>query len=176
MADDSHWFEREVQPHENALRAFLRSHFPKLSDIDDLVQESYRRLLRARSLGEVSNPKAYLFATARHAALDVCRHNQGLTFERLEDSDPLRVLEDGVGLVDAVCHEQELSLLHEAIALLPPRCREVLALRKLEGLPRADIARRLGISEATVNIHISLGMLRCRQFFIERGVIKKETP
>src|SRR3954470_13868141 len=68
------WFSEEIQPHESALRAFLRARFPSLVDIDDMVQESYARLLRMRAKGEIDNPKSYLFATARNAALDFFRH------------------------------------------------------------------------------------------------------
>jgi hypothetical protein len=34
---------------------------------------------------------------------------------------------------------------------LPPRCREILALRRIEGLSHREIAERLGIAEGTVN-------------------------
>lgn len=173
IVDDTIWFRDEVQPHESALRAFLRSHFPSLSDIDDLVQESYSRLLKARAAGKIKNPKAYLFATAQHAAMDVCRHNRVITIEPIEDYDQLHVIDDRKGsLVDTFCREQEIAILQEAIASLPPRCREVLALRKLHGLSRKEIALQMGIAEGTVNIHISMGMLRCRKFFADRGLLK----
>ena len=42
------WFADEVKPHERSLRAYLRSVFPGFPDVDDLVQESYVRLIRAR--------------------------------------------------------------------------------------------------------------------------------
>jgi DNA-directed RNA polymerase specialized sigma24 family protein len=42
------WFEEEVYPHEPQLRAFLRRQFPTLRDTDDLVQEVYLKILRAR--------------------------------------------------------------------------------------------------------------------------------
>src|SRR5258706_7278593 len=41
----SRWFAEEVQPHESSLRSYLRAVFPLLPDIDDLVQESYARLI-----------------------------------------------------------------------------------------------------------------------------------
>ena len=70
------WFAAHVQPHEPMLRAWLRSRFRTEDDLDDLVQESYLRLLRARERGEVTSPKAFLFAVARHLALDRCRHRE----------------------------------------------------------------------------------------------------
>src|SRR6266481_2957373 len=35
-------------------------------DIEDLAQETYLRLLRARDLGDVRNPQAYLLKVASH--------------------------------------------------------------------------------------------------------------
>jgi Sigma-70 region 2 len=69
------WFNDHVIMHEPLLRAWLRSRFPRGVEIDDLVQESFARVLRARAAGAaMRSPKAFLFATARNLALDVLRH------------------------------------------------------------------------------------------------------
>ena len=80
-------------------------------------------------------------------------------------------MDSGQNTVESVCHEQELILLQAALASLPPRCREVLTLRKLHGLSREEIATRMGISPHTVNAQIALGMLRCRRYFQAHGLI-----
>src|SRR5678815_1701837 len=49
--ETARWFDQEVRPHATALRAWLRARFPSLLDPDDLVQESYLRLLRTRAAG-----------------------------------------------------------------------------------------------------------------------------
>ena len=36
-----------------------------LTDQDDIVQDTYTRLFRAREAGEIRHPKAFLFTTAR---------------------------------------------------------------------------------------------------------------
>src|SRR3712207_7455445 len=51
-----------------SLRAWLTNRFPSERDIDDIVQEAFVRILRARSRGDVQSPKAFLFATARNLA------------------------------------------------------------------------------------------------------------
>lgn len=56
--EQARWFAEEVQPHEPELRAFLHRHFPTVQDIDDLVQEAYLRLIRARSTGAIAEPRA----------------------------------------------------------------------------------------------------------------------
>ena len=54
--------------------------------------------------------------------------------------------------------KQELHRLQAALDRLPSRCREAVVLRKIEGLPRKEIAQRMGISEATVAEHLAAGM------------------
>jgi RNA polymerase sigma-70 factor (ECF subfamily) len=158
--ETARWFAREVQPHEGSLRSYLRGKFPGHPDIEDLVQETYARLLQAREHGEVRAPKAFLFTTARNAA----------TIDGLAELESLPVLEDRPGIPEAVAHDQELQLLAQAIAALPSRCRHVLTLRKIYGLSHREIAAQLGISEHTVNAQIAIGVLRLRDFLKQHGV------
>jgi DNA-directed RNA polymerase specialized sigma24 family protein len=69
-AERARWFTEEVNPHEAALRGYLHSAFPSL-DVDDVVQESYLKLLRARAAGRIASTKSYLFSIARNTALTV---------------------------------------------------------------------------------------------------------
>ena len=170
----STWFAEEVQPHEPALRAYLQRKFPALTDIDDLMQESYVRLIRARNTGVVLEPKAYLFRTARNAAFDVFRRKRNISIEELEKMAPGSVVEDRPDAAEAASHVQEIEILTDAIQSLPDRCREILTLRKLHGLTYREIARRLGISENTVNAQLAIGMVRCRQHLEARGVLNRD--
>src|ERR1700675_1890833 len=53
-----------------SLFQFLRRRVRSSVDVQDLAQETYLRLLRARDLNEVRNPLAYLLQVARHVALE----------------------------------------------------------------------------------------------------------
>lgn len=168
--ETARWFAAEVQPHEASLRSYLRGKFPDYPDIEDLVQETYARLLQAREHGEVRAPKAFLFTTARNAAFDYFRRRKIATIDGLAELESLPVLEDRPGIPEAVAHDQELQLLAQAIAALPARCRHVLTLRKIYGLSHREIATQLGISEHTVNAQIAIGVLRLRDFLQQHGV------
>jgi len=98
------WFAARVQPHEPMLRAWLRSRFKSETDLDDVVQETCFRLLRARERGEVASPKAFLFAVARNLALDRFRHREIVPTEPLAESDGLAVLEESRGTPEIVAH------------------------------------------------------------------------
>lgn len=165
------WFAEEVQPHEPALRAYLRARFPAVGDHDDLVQETYARLLRAREQGRLTYAKAFLFTAARNVAIDVFRRRQTTLLEPLPASEEMPLLTEVDGTVEALERQQRLHGLLEAIDALPERCRQVIMLRHLDGLPYKEIAVRLGISPETVKVHMVRGVRSCTEHFRARGLL-----
>ena len=170
------WFADEMHPHESELRAYLRAKFSAHLDIDDLVQDTYARLLQAREQAPLCSAKAYLFTTARNAAFDILRRRKIIAIEGIAEIDLLPVFDDRPGIAESACHDHELQLLAEAIQALPERCRRVLTLRKLHGLSHREIPQQLGIAENTVNAQIAIGVLRLRDYLRARGVTKGGLP
>lgn len=168
--DHAQWFTEEVQPHEGALRAYLRGRFPGIADTDDLIQETYARLLRAKVAGQLQEVRPYLFVTARNVALDLARRHRVAATESLGNIEQLAVVEDSPDAAEAVSYDQEIEILHEAVASLPHRCREILVLRRFQGLSYQVIAQKLHISVNTVDAQLRLAVFRCRQFLLLRGV------
>jgi RNA polymerase sigma-70 factor (ECF subfamily) len=172
----SRWFTEEVQPHEPALRAYLQARFPTLEEHDDIVQETYTRLLRAQANGGVRYPKAFLFTAARNAAFDLFRRRGAKPTEAVTDLVELTVLEDIPGVGEQMDQSYELEVLADAVRALPDRCRQVIMLRYLDGLAYKEIAVQLGISAETVKVHMAKGMRRCAAFFAERGLLEIAPP
>jgi RNA polymerase sigma-70 factor (ECF subfamily) len=169
-SETARWFSEEVQPHESSLRSYLRRVFPSLPDVDDLVQESYARLIRAREAGRVSYAKAFLFTTARNAALDFFRRRQVVKIDGVADLETLFVVEDRPNAAEAVSKQQELALLAEAVKTLPDRCRQVLTLRLMYAMSHKEIAAELSISDQTVKAQLAKGMRRCADFLAAHGL------
>ncbi len=170
--DDARWFSDHVQPHDAALRAWLRSRFPAIGDADDLVQEAYARVLqlRARDPLRAHAVKPLLFTTARHLALDQLRRRAIVPMEALADSAGETFADEAPGIAETVGRRQELALLAEAIQMLPERCRRILTLRKIYGLPQKEIARQLGIAEHTVEAQVGVGVRRCADYLARFGL------
>ena len=167
------WFTDEVQPHESGLRHWLRFRFPWHHDIDDLVQESYAKILRAKREGRVNgDTRSYLFQTAKNAAFDQSRRNQILAIESVAKFDGLPVLAEEWNAAETLTREQELEVLAQAIEALPERCRLIIKLQKLRGLSYREIARQLGISVNTVNAQVQKAMRLCRDYLEQRGIRK----
>lgn len=159
--EDARWFAEEVQPHEGSLRAFLRSAAPASADVNDLIQDSYLRLLRVRASGPIHCVRALLFSIARNAVRDALRRKLANREISSTEMEALPVYDHSAAVVDLVNRRQEQVLLAEAIRALPARCRQVLILRKIHGVPQKEIATRLGITENTVESLVSRGVRRC---------------
>lgn len=175
-SEQARWFAKEVQPHEPALRAYLQARFPTLGDHDDLVQETYTRLLRAQATGGVRYPKAFLFTAARNAAFDLFRRRGAKPTEAVTEWVERTVLAEQPGAAEQVDQRYELEVLADAVRALPDRCRQVIMLRYLDGLAYKEIGEQLGISPETVKVHMAKGMRRCAAFFVERGLLDGTPP
>lgn len=155
------WFAEEVQPHESSLRAYLQGAARSPSDVDDLLQESYLRLLRAYAQTPIRSVKSLLFAIARNAVRDAIRRRTVASEIPISETNSSHVIDQSPGVVELVNRRQEQAWLAEAIGLLPQRCREVLLLRKIHGISQKEIALMLGITVNTVETLVSKGARRC---------------
>ena len=175
--EESRWFAEQVQPHEAMLRAWLRGQFPRAGDVDDIMQEAYVRVLQARAVQTIESPKAFLFATARNLALGRVRHQKVESDFALAESAASGVYDESADVAQAVARAQELELLTQAIQSLPARCRQIITLRRIYGLPQREVAAQLGISEHTVEAQGTIGLRKLAEFFerLERqSVFRRE--
>ena len=166
------WLAKDILVHERALRGYLSRFFKNVADIEDVVQETYARLLALNDSASsaVRNWHAFLFTSARNVALDRLRRARVVSLDALAEMGSFDVLDQMPPADEALNARQELALLARAIASLPDRCREVVTLRKLYGLSQKEIAQRLHIAESTVEKHVAYGVRLCAQrMFVERG-------
>ncbi len=156
-----HWFSAYVLPFEPELRGWLRKRLGALSgnDADDLVQEAFARIWAADCLA-IRNGRAYLYTTVRHLLAEYARRRRIVPIELLGEIDSLNIISDAPGPERQVGARQELARLRVIVAALPEQCRRVFELRKFEGLSHREVAQRMGISEKTVENHLTRALAR----------------
>jgi len=158
--DRALWLGRYVLPHEPLLRAWLHRQQLGGLDVDDIIQEAYAALASARSVGHIAEPKNYFFQTCKSIILMHFRRSRVVSMGSLGRLEELSICPQP--LPDRQVEDrQELHNLAVAIASLPPKCRRIFILRRVEGVSQREVALRLKVSENTVEKHMgkALGLL-----------------
>jgi len=145
---DESSFREIVQRHGRYLFTIARSLTNTDADAEDVVQEVFMALLKARFRGESSLRTFLVSILMRQAALVRRKHKPWM---RLADS------EEGVieAQQSATVRSEEPAVnakidLADLLKQLSPEHREVVILRELEGLTYDEIAKSLAIARGTV--------------------------
>lgn len=152
------WFARCVLPHEAALVRYLTRIWPNKDEVHDLRQETYVRVYEAAKRSRPALAKSFLFTTARHLVIDRARRGRVVSIEAVSDVEAASALVDEVTPERQQHAREELQLLAQAFRRLPPKCREVVWLRRVDELSQKEVAERLGVSIRTVETHLMNGM------------------
>ena len=152
------WFIREIIAHEGALTRYLRHAWPHPADIADLRQEVYARVYESARGSRPTAPKSFMFSTARHLVIDRVRRGRVVSIEAAANPEDLNVLVDELSPEHRLDARQELKRLAAAFGRLPLRCREVVWLRKVDGMSQSEVAQRLNISVRTVEFQVQKGV------------------
>jgi RNA polymerase sigma factor (sigma-70 family) len=154
------WFAREILVHEASLVRYLMRTWSAKDEVHDLRQEAYLKVYEAAAKERPRFPKSFLFTTARHLLVDRLRRQKVVSFEPGWDLDELNVLVDEISPERSAGADEELTALSHALDNLPPRCRQVVWMRRVEERPQKEVAARLGIGEAMVEKHVAKAMRR----------------
>lgn len=163
------WLGRHVLPHEPALRAWLSRRRLGGMDVDDIIQETYSRLMTAESVQHVHDPRSYTFQVAGSVVIDHLRRMKVVSIASLPDMDILDLVSEEPSPERQVIDRDELHRLAGMIARLPGRVRDVFTLRRVYGLSQREVAQKLGIAESTVEKHMARGFLLMLEHFRDGG-------
>jgi RNA polymerase sigma factor (sigma-70 family) len=153
------------------LRRYLKLKLPNASDVPDLAQEVFLRLLRVPSHEDIRSPEAYLFTVAQHV---VAQHRQKqltapASLEWIESLAEAKLTSDEDPTAQTEL-AQRLEQLERTLDELPPRVAMALLLHRLGGHSIEEIALRLGVAEITVKKYLARALLHCRNSAHEDGV------
>ena len=124
---------------------------PGASDIEDLTQEVFIRLLRRARLGDIENIEGYLF----QIAANLLRERGRRRLRRRRDvqqplDDDFAETYDDMSPERILLGREAYDLMVRSLQELPERARTVFILNRFEDLTGVEIARRLGVAVSTV--------------------------
>jgi len=154
LRDIDIWFADRVFVFQQQHRRYAMSLVKQHDEAEELVQEAYARLFARDDWAGIANPHAFTMRIIRNLAIerfrraDVVRIDQSALIASLEvpDHDPTPEI--------VAMDRSELHRVVEVMQEMPPRMREAIYLRRIEGLPPAQVAERMNISVSTVETHI----------------------
>lgn len=143
-----------VARYEGPLKAYFSKRLSSSDEVEDLVQDVFRRIWSSNSSARIKNPDGYIFQTAANLLRE--RYRKDGTREAAmaqlpffspehEEITPERILQD----------RQTLRLLEKTLLEMPSRTRTVFLLHRFEGFKYREIADRLGVSVSSVEKHIA---------------------
>jgi RNA polymerase sigma factor (sigma-70 family) len=164
------WFREQILPLGPELRLRALRYCRTGEAADDLVHDTFLRLITYQGGRGVTHPRAFALGVMRNLMMDALRRAQVVAFDAIADVDELGATDDLPGPEAVLIGRDELQRLRTAIAELPLQCRRAFTLRKVYDLPMAAIADRLGISVSMVEKHVAKGLRLCAERLM------RETP
>lgn len=105
-------------------------------------------------LAEIQNIKSWLLVLVRNKAISYLRKEDAISVIPYEEIDDYYI--PSMQSPDSeIISQEEIMRINQSISKLPPKCKQVFLLAKIEGMPYKEIAEMLGISIKTINIHIA---------------------
>jgi RNA polymerase sigma factor (sigma-70 family) len=150
-----------IRRYHDSLIRFLRQRLRVPEDAADVAQEAYIRMMQYESSSQIKSPSSLLFRIAINVANDVGRAEQSRRAKDQCSLDDVEITSDHPSAERELTAEQELSTLYEAIARLPPKCRQVFLLSRVKYMTYPQIAQYCGISVKMVEKHISHALAIC---------------
>lgn len=170
MTDRKALIARLFAEQGRGLRAFFSRRIRSRSDLNDLVQEVYARMLRVQDVDAIRNPEGYLYTIAGNLV-----YEEAVLGKRRERAELLDVSELSDQLVAAGSQEElvdarvRAARLHEVLQGLSAKCRAVVYLRYQHELSYQEIASHLSISTQMVQKYLTHALTHCRRRMTRLG-------
>lgn len=141
------------------LRGWLRKRLNNSADAADLAQDTFVRVLVARTSGTLHEPRRYLATIARGLVIDLYRR-RSLEQAYLE-ALALRPEVHAPSAEARALIFDSLMAIDRMLDGLGARTRQIFLAVQLDGLTYEKTAERLGVSVTTVRKHLASALMHC---------------
>ena len=174
MQDELVLFRKMQEGDWSAFNSFFESYSEQLylyalgfvrdrAEAEDIVQDTFIYLWVNRAkISHSGSLYAYLSRSVKNSCIDRKLHAE---VERRYQREMMASGEESSE--DSENFEELYERLQIVMDSLPPKCKHVFFLAKLEQMPYAEIARMLQISLPTVNYHIGYAMNALRKRLVD---------
>lgn len=159
-------FNRVYDATRDALLRWLLPRIRSAADVEDLMQEIYRKLFRKMTGFGVREPEKYVFGIAKKELAKFYRHKARL--QETEAPIPEQLPDEGQEPEDVVLDRESERTLWELIKTEPLKSYQAFTLYYGFSVPTDEIAKELGLSEDAVRKRLSRTRARLRAYLSEQ--------
>ncbi|GHM99183.1 DNA-directed RNA polymerase sigma-70 factor [Cytophagales bacterium WSM2-2] len=123
----------------------------------EIVQIVFTKLWEKRDDLKISNLTSYLYQSVKNRALNHVR-DQKKNILLYEQAD--------APVDEEEKPELEIESLHQAIDLLPDRCKEIFIMKRMNGMTYKQISEKLSLSEKTIENQMGIALKKLKESLI----------
>jgi len=153
---DESYFGKFIELHSTHLFYYSLGIVKQKESAEEIVSDVFFEVWKKReNLQEIGNIKNWLLVITYRKSISFLRkesdNNKLISFEELDYFQITSFQTPD----NEIISQQEIDNINSVIEQLPPKCKHVFYLAKIEKLPYLEIAEMLNISVKTINNHIA---------------------
>ena len=169
-SDDKFAVDELFNCYYSRLYHFSKSILKIDNGIDDILQDVFVKIwLNRHRIGSAETFNAFIFTITKNAVLNLIRAN--LKEHSLREEIYLRSVAEEYQTQNSLEFDEIKEAIDKIVTTLPEKRQLVFKLSRTEGLPNKEIANQLGISEKTVEDHITHAIRHIKDSLTEMGVL-----
>ena len=167
---DADAFDALYARHKGPLYGFLRQRCFDAQTADDIFQEVWTKVIRARARYEPTAPfSTWLHQIARNVYVDHVRHVKRRVQLVSDDDAAGRVPSPTPSALERAHGDELQQAIERAIAALPTEQQEAFLLHQSAGLTLPQIAQVTGVARETVKSRLRYAVRKLRQALPDAG-------
>jgi RNA polymerase sigma-70 factor (ECF subfamily) len=169
---DAAAFAQLVERWQNPVARLVRQLLGPQADVEDLCQEVFVRVLRARDRYQPSHAfSTWMYRIALNVARDFRRRQQRRPPMLVASQD---VPSPAIPTIDALARDEEAKAIAASLTSLPDELREILVLKHFGHLSSNEIAQVVNLPPGTVKSRLQAALKKLRGELLRRGLSPSE--
>lgn len=155
--------ERLFSHHRTALLQYLTRLLSNSDDAEEVLQETYVRLLRVEHLDHLDDQvRRFLFKIATNLARDRFRQRKSRSYAAHIPYELVDLVGEQESPDEIIDWDHGMLVVKQVLLDLPPRHRQVFLLHVTQNMSYRTISRHLGVSTKTVERDIAMVLELCQ--------------
>ncbi len=158
--DDQQAFEQLYRHYYSGLLSYAMTFLENRELAEEVVEDVFVKIWTNRkTLTTISRFSYYLYTATKHTSLNYHSKRKKIATDSIDPADNEIFLDYNDPEI-SVIRKENISAIENAINTLPEKCRLIFRLIKDDGLKYKEVAQLLGLSQKTIEAHMSLAYSR----------------